>query len=319
MSSRYVFDKDNFKVRRDRPSFGRIFRRCLKYFVASIALAVIYYAVFALFFSTDTERRLRHENRMYEKLYPEMEEKEALLGDVVDELQARDNGIYEEIFHSSPLFSSSSSSAGYADFISGADTIPDEDIVRYSEEKLRSVEAGASEVTRNLRHILDRCMELRDSLPPLNLPLRDFSVSQTGASVGGKINPFYKVEVRHDGLDLIAVAGTPVYATADGVVTDVVRSKTGQGNVVTIDHGNGFVTRYAHLQDILVRKGRRLEKGDRIGSVGMSGKSFAPHLHYEVIRDTVVADPLNHFFADLTPGKYLDMMILGTSIAQSMD
>ena len=97
------------------------------------------------------------------------------------------------------------------------------------------------------------------------------------------------------------------------------RSKKGAGNVVAIDHGNGYVTKYAHLQEIHVRQGRRVEKGDKIGLSGMSGKAFAPHLHYEVWRGKVAMDPINFFLASLTPEEYAEMMALGTSIAQSMD
>ena len=149
--------------------------------------------------------------------------------------------------------------------------------------------------------------------------LRDFSFAQTGASTGERINPFYKVKIMHNGLDLIAPAGDPVYAAADGVVSSVTRSRKGLGNVVSIDHGNGYVTRYAHLADMEVVKGRKVKKGTRIGYVGVSGNSFAPHLHYEVIRDTVVVDPVNHFFASVTPDEYVNMLIMSASTGQSMD
>ena len=86
-----------------------------------------------------------------------------------------------------------------------------------------------------------------------------------------------------------------------------------------IDHGNGYVTRYAHLADIEVRKGRRLKRGDRIGYVGVSGNSFAPHLHYEVLRDTLVMDPVNHMFASVTPEEYVNMLVMSVSTGQSMD
>jgi murein DD-endopeptidase MepM/ murein hydrolase activator NlpD len=99
----------------------------------------------------------------------------------------------------------------------------------------------------------------------------------------------------------------------------VTRSRKGLGNVVEIDHGNGYVTRYAHLADVEVRKGRELKKGSRIGYVGVSGNSFAPHLHYEVMRDTLVMDPVNHLFASVTPDDYMNMLIMAASTGQSLD
>jgi murein DD-endopeptidase MepM/ murein hydrolase activator NlpD len=91
------------------------------------------------------------------------------------------------------------------------------------------------------------------------------------------------------------------------------------GNVVTIDHGNGIKTRYAHLADIEVRKGRAVKKGTRIGYVGVSGNSFAPHLHYEVLRHTVVLDPVNHLFASVGPEEYVNILIMSSMTGQSMD
>ena len=103
------------------------------------------------------------------------------------------------------------------------------------------------------------------------------------------------------------------------MVKNVIRSRKGLGNVVEIDHGNGYVTRYAHLADVEVRKGRELKKGARIGYVGVSGNSFAPHLHYEVLRDTLVMDPVNHLFASVTPDDYVNMLIMAVSTGQSLD
>ncbi len=89
--------------------------------------------------------------------------------------------------------------------------------------------------------------------------------------------------------------------------------------MVEIDHGNGYVTRYAHLADIEVRKGRKEKKGTRIGYVGISGNSFAPHLHYEVYRDTVAMDPVNHLFASVTPEEYVNILVMSVVTGQSMD
>lgn len=156
-------------------------------------------------------------------------------------------------------------------------------------------------------------------MPPMRLPLTDFSFQMTGASVGRKINPFYKVMSRHDGMDLLASPGDSVVAAASGTVSNVTRSYKGLGNVVEIDHGNGYRTRYAHLTDIKVSKGRKVEEGALIGSVGMTGKTFAPHLHYEVYRDTTVMDPVNFFFGSVNPYEYTGMFIVSVITGQSLD
>ncbi len=316
MSSQYIFDKDDIKFRKKRTSVWTSLRRILVFFVATASMAVIYYVIFALFFSTDEERRLRDENRAYEREFPALEAKENLISDVVDGLRIKDDRIYEEIFHAAapnvnPLTS--------VDFFMGVDSIPDSDIVIYAEKKIDKAARSAGNVERNFERIMEMVRDSGFVMPPMTNPIQDFTFAQTGASVGDRINPFYKVSVRHNGLDMISPAGEPVYAAADGTVKDIIRSRKGLGNVVEIDHGNGYVTRYAHLADIEVRKGRALKKGDRIGYVGVSGNSFAPHLHYEVMRDSLVMDPVNFLFASVTPEEYVNMLVMSVVTGQSMD
>lgn len=315
MSSQYIFDKD-FKFRKQKTSVWAILRKMLMFFVATLSMAVLYYVIFALIFSTDTEKRLKDENRMYAEEMPALERSERLISDVVEGLQMRDDKIYEEIFHTSaPKMDIVSS----LDFIMGIDSIPDTDIVIYVEDKLNGLDEGVSLVEENFRRIFRAIKDSAFVMPPMTNPIDDFSFAQTGASVGEKINPFYKVKMTHNGLDLIAPAGEEVRASADGVVSDVVRSRKGLGNVITIDHENGYKTRYAHLADMEVRKGMRVKKGRRLGYVGVSGNSFAPHLHYEVLKDTLVMDPVCHFFASVSPGDFVNMLVMSASTGQSMD
>ena len=157
------------------------------------------------------------------------------------------------------------------------------------------------------------------ALPPVSLPLEDVSYTLTGASTGERISPFSKVESFHGGLDIIAAQGDPVLATADGIVRDVTRSGKGLGNVVTIDHGNGYETRYGHLGNIYVSKGQKVMRGKRIALVGISGKSLVPHLHYEVLRDGVPQDPSRYFVASLGPQAFADVAFMAASTEQSLD
>lgn len=315
MSSQYIFDRD-FRFRKDKTSVWTIVRKILLFFLTTLSLAILYYVIFALVFSTDEERSLIQENRMYEKVFPEMNVKEELLSDVVDGLVIKDDMIYEEIFHTSAPDMDPGSSL---DFLMGIDSAGDDDIVKHSASRLKIMERTVGAVEDNFRDIFRLVASEDMVMPPMSNPMNGFSFAQTGASVGDRINPFYKVQIRHDGLDMIAPAGEPVYASADGKVSNIIRSRKGLGNVVVIEHDGGYVTRYAHLADIEVRKGRKIRKGDRIGYVGVSGNSFAPHLHYEVLRDTLVLDPVNFMFASVTPEDYVNMLILSASTGQSMD
>ena len=314
--SQYEFDKEGFRFRKTKTSVWAVIRKILMFFVATLSLALVYYVIFALVFSTDTEQKLKDENRMFESEFPELQKKEELLSDVIEGLRIKDDRIYEEIFNTSAPNMDPMSSL---DFFVGLDSVPDGDIVRYAEAKLDLMTGAAGRVEENFRRIMEAMRDSAFVMPPMHKPIENFSFAQTGASVGEKINPFYKVSIMHNGLDMIAPAGEPVYAAADGVVSEVIKSRKGLGNVVVIDHGNGYFTRYAHLADMEAVKGRNVKRGTRLGYVGVSGNSFAPHLHYEVLRDTVVLDPVNHLFASVTPEEYMNMLVMSVSTGQSLD
>jgi hypothetical protein len=316
MAGEYTFDKDKVGFRKKKTSVWKRLRRGVLFLVATLSMTVLYYVVFALIFSTETERRLKAEIDMYEREMPELERKERLLSDVVEGLKARDNRIYEEIFHmAAPDMDRLSS----MDFLAGLDSVPDDNIVRYAEGKLAMMEDRADRIEENFRLAMAAVRDSGFVMPPMTNPLNDYTFAQTGASVGSRMNPFYKVPMQHNGLDMLAHSGEPVHAAADGVVKEVIKSRKGLGNVVVIDHGGGYLTRYAHLADMQVSRGRKVKRGTCIGYVGVSGTSFAPHLHYEVLRDTVVLDPINHLFASVTPEEYMNMMVMSISTGQSLD
>ena len=314
--SQYEYDREDFRFRKTRTSVWAVIRKILMFFVATLSLALVYYVIFALVFSTDAEQKLKDENRMFESEFPELQKKEELLSDVIEGLKMKDDRIYTEIFNTSAPNMDPMSSL---DFFVGLDSVPDGDIVKYAEAKLDIMTGAAGRVEDNFRRIMAAMQDSAFVMPPMHKPLENFSFAQTGASVGEKINPFYKVSIMHNGLDMIAPAGEPVYAAADGVVSEVIRSRKGLGNVVVVDHGNGYFTRYAHLADMEAVKGRKVRRGTRLGYVGVSGNSFAPHLHYEVLRDTVVLDPVNHLFASVTPEEYVNMLVMSVSTGQSLD
>jgi hypothetical protein len=316
MAGEYTFDKDKVGFRKKKTSLWKWLRRGVLFLVATLSMTVLYYVVFALIFSTETERRLKAEIDMYEREMPELERKERLLSDVVEGLKARDNRIYEEIFHmAAPDMDRLSS----MDFLAVLDSVPDDNIVRYAEGKLAMMEDRADRIEENFRLAMAAVRDSGFVMPPMTNPLNDYTFAQTGASVGSRMNPFYKVPMQHNGLDMLAHSGEPVHAAADGVVKEVIKSRKGLGNVVVIDHGGGYLTRYAHLADMQVSRGRKVKRGTCIGYVGVSGTSFAPHLHYEVLRDTVVLDPINHLFASVTPEEYMNMMVMSISTGQSLD
>lgn len=311
---RYILDKD-FNLLKVTRSVSGVLWTCAKWVIATASLAAFYYLIFSLVVNTDEEKRLKRENRLYEKLYPEMEQKEKLISDVVKDLQARDNAIYKQIFKSQAPSVDPQNSAM---FFFATDSTADKDIVEYTERRSLALLDMTSRIDSNFKEVFSDAASSR-TLPPMLVPVPDLKFAQVGASVGKKMDPFYKVLTMHNGIDLIAGQGTPVIATADGVVLEVKRSGKGPGNIVEIGHDGGYRTLYAHLQDIVVRKGERVKAGRKIANVGMSGNSFAPHLHYEVHRDSLVLDPVNFFFASFSPEDYMKAAYMAATTGQSLD
>lgn len=312
--ARYILDKD-FNLLKVTRSVSGVLWTCAKWVIATVSLAAFYYLIFSLVVNTDEEKRLKRENRLYEKLYPEMEQKEKLISDVVKDLQARDNAIYKQIFKSQAPSVDPQNSAL---FFFATDSTADKDIVEYTERRSLALLDMTSSIDSNFKEVFSDAASSR-TLPPMLVPVPDLKFAQVGASVGKKMDPFYKVLTMHNGIDLIAGQGTPVIATADGVVLEVKRSGKGPGNIVEIGHDGGYRTLYAHLQDIVVRKGERVKAGRKIADVGMSGNSFAPHLHYEVHRDSLVLDPVNFFFASFSPEDYMKAAYMAATTGQSLD
>ncbi len=288
----------------------------VRYIVATVSLSIMLYIAFALVFSTQEEKQLQRENNLYRERYSQLKQKEKLIGDVVEGLLDKDGYIYEELFETE---------APSLDALTAADIIAENDSL--SESFYLSAAATASEsamimagnVDDNFAKIFRLLDSRRDSIPPLSLPLKDMSYVQAGASVGVKHNPVYKLPLQHDGLDIVAPQGSAVYAAAGGVVSHITRTRQGLGNVVEINHGNGYVTRYCLLGDISVSGGQKVRRGQKLGTVGVTKTVAAPHLHFEVLYNGEVRDPVNYLFASLSPEEYARMMYVSASTSQSMD
>ena len=290
--------------------------KALRYLAATVTTAIGFYVLFSLFFSTEEEKRLQQENDLYATYYQDLREKERLVSDVVEGLEMRDDALYRQIFETE---APSVDAVTAADVISVSDSLSESFFLSYSASKSESLRRMAENVEENFREIYRLMAARKDSIPPLTIPVEGMSYVQTGASVGLKHNPLYNVEIRHEGLDLVAPQGSVVRAAADGLVRNVIRSNKGLGNIVEIDHRNGYVTRYALLGDISVTQGRTVKRGQKIGTVGISSTSFAPHLHYEVLRGGKPLDPVHFLFASVSPDEYAKMLYMSVSTRQSMD
>ncbi|HIZ86209.1 MAG TPA: M23 family metallopeptidase [Candidatus Coprenecus stercoravium] len=309
------YDKELLDFVEDKHPVTYHLLRILKFLGYTLALVLLYYVVFTLFFTTDEERSMISEKRLIEMEYSDLSSQTDLLEGVVAELEQKDEDIYRELFNTS--FPDYSFTGTWL-----SDTSSTADIIFRTSQRASWLYSD-----------LDRCSELLESVTdsllvmdggelsriPAIIPIADFPLGNVGASVGRKMHPFYKKMVYHGGLDLVVPSGVDVRATADGRVSSVERAMKLQGTRIIIDHGNGYETVYAHLSDVLVRNGQRVRRGDIIARTGNSGTSFAPHLHYEVIKDGQQLDPLCFFNAELDNVRYGQMLMYAVNTGQSLD
>ena len=157
-------------------------------------------------------------------------------------------------------------------------------------ENVTSLDHAAGQLERELRHINDRMKSetLRMSSVPNGLPVNGYITD----SFGLRHNPFGgEGHEYHEGLDIAVDFGTPVAATADGLVIHA-GPYSGYGNLVILYHSNGVTTRYGHLSRVIVEEGQRIKRGEQIGHAGSTGRSTGPHVHYEVRENDQPVDPM---------------------------
>ena len=313
---RYVMDRRTFDIRKAGHRVAETLWTTVKFVLSVVSLTVVGYVIFALVYSTPEEKRLKAENELYSEIYPSLPGKLDHIGQDIERLARKDGIIYKDIFHSEPPMPDPMSSLG---IFFGSDSIPDTKLVFYTAEKSEILLKEAADVDSMFVRIVRALRDPSSVVPPMSIPLDSLSYTQVGAGVGTKINPFYRTDAAHKGVDLFVAEGTPVYATADGVVKSVEMSRRGEGNTLAIKHKGGYVTRYSHLREIKVNVGQSVKKGQKVGSAGMSGNSYAPHLHYEVRRDSTVLDPLCYIFASVSPEEYSNMVYMAQHTQQSMD
>lgn len=156
---------------------------------------------------------------------------------------------------------------------------------------------------------------------PKHFPLAETEVILEVSGFGSRIHPFHKGKYIHEGIDLAIPKETPVLAAGDGIVTRTHYGDidAGYGNYVEITHGDGYVTRYAHLGSVKTKKGSKIKAGDVIAYSGNSGGSASPHLHFEVIKDGKHVNPVPYFLTGISTQKLSRIYKLSLHTNQAFD
>ncbi len=161
------------------------------------------------------------------------------------------------------------------------------ELVSYQLTKLNE----KSEIIKNNKNVLNYY--------PTISPIKTKDFINITSGFGWRNHPIYHKPIFHEGIDISAKRGTQVFASASGRVEGLLYSRFGYGNRVVIKHSYGYETLYAHLGSINVKKGQYVKKGQLIGTVGSTGLSTGPHLHYEVHLNGKFVDPLGYFYSYL--------------------
>ena len=151
----------------------------------------------------------------------------------------------------------------------------------------------------------------------LDLPL--YQALAMASGFGWRSDPFTKARKMHYGMDFTSPRGTPIYASGDGKIIRADNNSSGFGKHIRIDHGYGYLSLYAHLSKYNVKKGQKVKRGDLIGFVGSTGRSEAPHLHYEVWKDKDKINPINFYYGSLSPKEFENMLKYANQENQSLD
>jgi len=312
--SRYQFNRDQLRFVEVQKGISSIFKRVAVGIVASLLLSVLYYFVFSSFFNTPEEWELIREQQIMGREYEQLGEKMKALNTVLDELEERDREIYRTVFQSNP---SELGIHGQSSLYNALLSSNNFDLVYEAKSAYQKLEYKAGKVNQLFEAIAALLTPDKVGNIPDRIPLREIDLQRVGATVGNRIHPYYKTVRMHTGIDFVAVLGTDVLAPADGVVVELTRSSRGSGNSIAIEHDSGYTTVYAHLQDILVRKGQKVSRGSIIARVGNSGLSWAPHLHYEIRKGAEIMNPVHFFYAQLKPHEYRQLMVADSG--QSLD
>lgn len=320
--SRYRFNPESLSFDKVKLGFRAVILRGLAYLVGSLLVAVIYYVVFAAFFDSPKEKALLREidqlTLQYEIIQREMDN----LDKVISQLEEKDDNLYRTIFEAEPIPKTQrESGVGGINRYESLEGYSNSGIVIETTKKIDNLKKKLVVQSISYDELYDLARRKEDMLAaiPAIMPISNDDLTRTASGFGLRIHPIYKIIRFHAGMDFTAPTGSEIYATGNGVVESVTPAQRGLGKHIIIDHGFGYKSIYAHLDNFNVRKGQRVERGDIIGFVGNTGTSVAPHLHYEIKLNGKNVDPVNYYMNDLTPAEYEKMIEIVSKTGQSFD
>ena len=274
------------------------------------------------YFETPKDRLQAREIENLKLNYSILNKKMDQINNVIDAIAERDNNLYRVYFNKAAIPDSvrQAGLTGVARYklLEGYNN---SQLVASTTKRIDVLTKELVIQSKSLDDILKLAEAKSDFLAaiPAIQPVRNENLKQMASGFGYRTDPFTKVKKMHEGMDFTAKTGSPTYATGDGVVIRADNSVSGYGNHIVIRHGFGYETLYAHLSKYKARAGQRVKRGDIIGYVGSTGRSEAPHLHYEVHKDGKVVNPINFYYGNISAEEYVAISHLANQENQSLD
>lgn len=319
--TKYRFNPESIAYEKIEKNFKTRILVFLKYVASSLVLAAIIVSFFVSYFGSPTERALKRENQellaQYERLNRDLNKVIVVLED----LEQRDDNIYRVVFEAEPIHSNiRRAGLGGVNRYEHLEYLTNSDLVISTSKKLDQLSRSIYVQSKSYDEVEKMCQNKADLLAaiPAIMPISIKDLNRISAGYGWRVHPIYKTRKFHQGMDFTGKIGTPLYATGDAVVKSV-GSMSGYGRTIVLDHGYGYTTVYAHLNDYNVKEGQKVKRGEVVAFLGNSGKSTGPHLHYEIRKAGQTLDPVNYYFNDLSAEEYERMVAYANNTGQSMD
>ncbi len=299
------------------------FSRISLHGISSLVLGALFFVGYSYLLDSPKEKRLKRENQQLLSQYELMNKKMSQIETVLSDLQMRDENIYRVVFEADSI-PVSVRKAGFGgvnryDHLRG---MSNEKLVVNTAKRLDVAMKQLYVQSKSFDEIVELAMRKDEMLKciPAIMPISNRDLTRTASGWGWRIHPVYKIKKFHTGMDFSAPTGTDIYATGDGVVSEVLSDFSGYGKHIVIDHGFGYKSLYGHMSAFKAKPGQRVKRGDIIGYVGNTGTSTAPHIHYEVLLKGERVNPqLYYFQEDLSAEEYDKMIEISTNSNQTFD
>ncbi len=321
---KYYYDPDTLSYRKIEPKKSRKYRNIL-FFVLGSALFGFMALILLLntnLLNTPRELSLQREVKNYELQFELLNRKMEQIEYVLTNMEDRDNNIYRVYFEANPI-PEEQRRAGFGGInrYKSLEGFNNSEMIISTTRRLDIIQKQMVIQSKSLDEITKLAEEKEELLAaiPAIQPINNDDLTRMASGYGWRSDPFTKARKMHWGMDFTAPKGVPIYATGDGVVKRADNSASGYGKHVRIDHGYGYMTLYAHLSKYNVKRRQKVKRGDLIGFVGSTGRSEAPHLHYEVWKDDTRINPINFYYGSLTPEEFENMLKYASQENQSLD